>query len=356
MTDLAKVPQIMIAPATPALDQLTDRLQPYLTGRLQQPVQITALKLLIGGACQDNFAIDLQIGDQPSASYVLRTDKGKALAASLNRVDEYGVMAAAYQAGVKTPQPFLLEPSPTVIGHPFYLMARISGTAIARKVLSDPTLAEARLKLPAELAAELVRIHRITPHNAHQPPLPVPQPSVIDVALTLGRTALDRLIEPHPALELGLRWLEKHAPSNRPVTLVHGDFRTGNFMVTPDGLSGVLDWEFAHFGDPLEDVAWLCLRDWRFGRVNQPVGGFAARETFYQAYEVAGGELIDPLLVHYWEVFGNFNWARGAVEQAERHLSGADRSIELAAIGRRVPEMAYEMMRLIEDGPSPRAS
>jgi len=330
-------------------NDVRDRLIDYLIDRCHAPILISHLTAMIGGACQENYAVDLQVGDQPMRGYVLRTDKGKALAASLSRADEYHVIEAAHRAGVLTPAPFLLEESASVIGHPFYLMERIPGTAIARKVLSDPTLAAARNKLPYELATQLARIHTITPDQADPPPLPVIS-SAAESMIAQAHHELDSLIEPHPALEIGLRWLIAHTPVDRPITLVHGDFRTGNFMVTPDGLSGVLDWEFAHFGDPMEDVAWLCLRDWRFGKRDLPVGGFADRETFYRAYEVAGGTSIDPAIVHYWEVFGNFNWARGAAQQAERHLSGADRSIELAAIGRRVPEMAWEMLRLIEAG------
>ncbi len=332
-------------------ESLQARLQTYLAERLNAPVKISRLTPLIGGACQDNYAIDLLVGENPTPDeYVLRTDKGRALALSLSRVDEYQVIEATHRAGVKTPRPFLLEPTPDVIDHPFYLMERISGTAIARKVLTDPGLAAARAKLPGELAEQLARIHAITPKKAKLP-LPVPKHSPGPLALMQARAALDALNESLPALELGLRWLQANSPPKGRVTLVHGDFRIGNFMVTPDGLSGLLDWEFAHFGDPLEDVAWLCVRDWRFGRLDQPVGGFADRETFYRAYETASGHKIDPAHVHYWEVFGNFNWATGAAQQAERHLSGADRSIELASIGRRVPEMAFEMLRLIERGP-----
>ncbi len=340
----------------PSQDTLQATLQNYLSERLQQPVAITAFKPLIGGACQDNYAVDLQIGGDatPIREYVLRTDKGQALAASLSRADEYGVIAAAHQAGVRTPQPLLLETSPDVIGHPFYLMERIPGTAIARKVLSDETLIAARAKLPGELAEALAHIHAIKPGDV--PVLPIPSPSAAHAMIANSRAVLDAFDEPFPALELGLHWLTRNMPANREVTLVHGDFRTGNFMLTPAGLSGVLDWEFAHYGDPLEDIAWLCMRDWRFGRDDKHVGGFADREPFYRVYEAASGRIVDPAVVHYWEVFGNFNWARGAVQQARRHLSGADRSIELASIGRRAAEMEFEMLFLIERGPLPRQS
>jgi len=120
-------------------------------------------------------------------------------------------------------------------------------------------------------------------------------------------------------------------------------------MVSPDGLQGIVDWEFAHWGDRHEDISWLCMKDWRFGKLNKEVGGFTDRETFYAEYEKSSGKKVDPRRVTYWEIMGNARWGCGAAGQAERHLSGMDKGIELASIGRRTCEMEFEAMRLIEN-------
>jgi aminoglycoside phosphotransferase (APT) family kinase protein len=159
---------------------------------------------------------------------------------------------------------------------------------------------------------------------------------------------LDRMHEPRPALELALRWLRAHAPSPSEIALVHGDFRTGNFMVTPDGLSAVLDWEFAHWGSPAEDLAWISVRDWRFNQLKKPIGGFAQRADFYADYERASGKRVDREEVHWWEVMGNVRWAAASIHQGERYMSGGDPDIELVAVARRAIEMEYEALRLIE--------
>src|SRR4051795_2389074 len=139
--------------------------------------------------------------------------------------------------------------------------------------------------------------------------------------------------EPHPALELGLLRLARTRPAAAGRTLVHGDFRLGNLMVDSDGLAGVLDWELAHVGDPAEDLGWLCVPSWRFGGAH-PVAGVGTREALLSAYTTAGGADIDGATLRWWEAYGTLRWGVICVRQAAAHLSGAVRSVELAAIGR----------------------
>ena len=164
------------------------------------------------------------------------------------------------------------------------------------------------------------------------------------------RKSIDAIHGPRPALELIHRWLTENAPAKEDVVLVHGDFRTGNFMVGPDGLVAILDWEFSHWGSRYMDLSWVCMRDWRFGQLDLPVGGFGARAPFYEAYELESGITLDPKLLYYWEIVGNLNWAIGSVYQSERYVYGGEDEFELVAIGRRAAEMELEALRLIEKG------
>ena len=120
-------------------------------------------------------------------------------------------------------------------------------------------------------------------------------------------------------------------------------------MVGPEGLTGVLDWEFAHIGDPAADLAWPTVRSWRFGQDHLKFGGIAAQpDEYFDAYERAAGRPIDHRAVAYWEILGNFRWAVGCIVQAGRHLSGQAPSVELASLGRRTAEMELELLDLIE--------
>ena len=231
-------------------------------------------------------------------------------------------------------------------------MGRLEGETIGRRVVKEPGLAEARKRLPGQMGAALAAIHRVdTGRFGLNEILPAPAPGQTPARSLIGRAEadLDRIGEPHPALELALRWLRRREPlPPERLALVHGDFRIGNMVVAPQGLSGVLDWEFAHIGDPAEDLYWGLVRDWRFGADHLPYGGVGEPEEFFAAYEAHGGA-VDRARVSYWEVMGNVLWAVGTLNQAQRHLSGDEPNLELASLGRRCAEMELEALRLMKE-------
>jgi aminoglycoside phosphotransferase (APT) family kinase protein len=155
--------------------------------------------------------------------------------------------------------------------------------------------------------------------------------------------------DPHPVLDLAIRWLGARMPAQRETTVVHGDYRMGNVIVDETGLRAVLDWELAHLGDPIEDLGWFCVRAWRFGNDHRPAGGLCDRERFVKAYERARGTTVDPAAVRWWEVFGNLKWAVICIRQAETHRRGAP-NVELASLGRRTAETELELLDLMEEG------
>lgn len=322
-------------------------LEARLCAERGRAVTVFAVTPLGGGACQDNYKVELDLGDDRGRRLmVLRSDARRSLAGSIDRRAEFAVIGAAVSASVRTPAASFLMDGVVRPGAWAYLLEWADGVAIGRRVLRDADLAEARRELPIEVARELARIHAVT-EATHPGILPSATPDVLGAA----RAAVHALREPRPALSLALRWLSENPPESREITLVHGDFRTGNFLVTPGGLSAVLDWEFARWGAPAEDLAWLQMRTWRFGSNKLPVGGFGAVEPFHAAYEAASGRRVSRRDVHWYEVLGNVRWAAGCVEQGERYLSGGEHDLELIAIPRRAVEMEFEALRLIEKGP-----
>jgi aminoglycoside phosphotransferase (APT) family kinase protein len=221
-------------------------------------------------------------------------------------------------------------------------MERVAGTALGNRI----TRAGAQPALAETLARELARIHGIQPPHPTLGFLGAIRDTPATDAIATYRAYLDEMPEPHPVLEWTLRWLETNAPPMGETVLCHRDFRTGNYMVDDDALTAILDWEFAGWGDPHEDIAWFCARCWRFAGPRLDAGGIAARDVFYRAYEQAAGRTIDPALVQYWEAMAHVRWAVIALQQAMRHRSGNEVSLELALIGRRIAEIEYECLKL----------
>jgi aminoglycoside phosphotransferase (APT) family kinase protein len=336
-------------------DDLRTRVEAHLAAAAGAAVTVASLDRLAGGACQDNYVLVARFASGPLAGerkLVLRSDARTSLPGSLDRAQEHDVIGAAVAAGVRTPAARWLAKDLVRPEGYAYFLDWVDGEAIGRRVVGSPKLATARERLASQCAAELARIHSVTPsiHPSlfgHGSGVPSTGDAAED-ALTFLRKMLGTLVEPRPALELSLRWLRANPPPKRDVTLVHGDFRTGNLMVTPDGLAGVLDWEFAHWGAPAEDLAWMCLRDWRFGQLSLAAGGFAPRARLYEEYERASGQRVDPREVTYWEIMGNVRWAAASLLQGERYLTGGDSDIELVGVARRAIEMEYEALRLLE--------
>jgi len=332
------------------------RLEGFLAEKTQSSVRITHLRQLTGGASRDTWALDVEIGAGPEVGLqrlVLRRDLGGLIAEeALTREQEFRVLQTARAGGVLVPRPRWLGTDPAVLGVPFFLMDRLEGESVGRRVVRDPALAEARTVLPRQMAEQLVLIHAIDPIQAGLDFLPRSAPGQAPALYAVEGMAqqLRQLGEPHPVLELAIRWLLKHVPEcpAEPPVLVHGDFRVGNLMVGPEGLVGVFDWEFAHIGDPLEDLAWPCVRSWRFGQDGLPLGGLAGLDEYLDVYERLSGRKVSRPGLRYWEIVGNLRWAVGCISQANRHLSGQAPSIELASLGRRTAEMELELLDLLD--------
>jgi aminoglycoside phosphotransferase (APT) family kinase protein len=322
-------------------------------------VAIAGLELLSGGAIQENWGFDAEFAGGRLAGQqrlVLRTDAPTGIAASLGRIEEFAVLEAVHAAGVSVPEPLFACANAGVFGKPFFVMRRVPGTAQGSQITTDPALEPELPGIAARLGHELARIQAIRPPSADLGFLPS-----IGAAQHIAdfRGYLDRYPQPRPVLEWAIRWLETHVPEPLAPVLCHRDFRTGNYMldISSEGaaLTGILDWEFAGWGDPDEDIGWFCCKGWRFARLDREAGGIADRAPFYSGYESAAGRRLDPQRVFFWEVLANVRWAVIALQQSDRHILGGARDLGTAIIGRRASECELELLMLLDPN-GPRAS
>lgn len=305
-----------------------------------------------GGSGPESFALDVrfdadtQIG---ARSLILRSDAARAVPGSLNREAEHAVAEALFEAGVPVPRPILLGRDVVRDGAWARLEVRLEGTTDGRTIVRSPAYGAAREVILDELCEALAALHAITPstHPALADVLGEPPDRPAHAAIERLRTTLDRLDRPLPGCEIALRWLDRDAPVAPATTLVHGDLRTGNLLVTPVGLVAILDLERAHWSDPAEDLGWFCVRDFRFRRDDRPAGGFATRDALREAYAIATGRTIDGARQRWWEVLGNARRAAECALQGERFTRGEHDDVNLLATSRRAAESEWEALALL---------
>jgi aminoglycoside phosphotransferase (APT) family kinase protein len=330
---------------------LEETLKTFMSEKLGTVVAIESLSRMTGGASKESWSFNARVENKVVPLVLRRASPGAApqiIEYQLDPATEYRLLKAAREAGVPVPEVHWVTGDPSELGTPGFIMERVEGETIPRRILREPAYAVARERMAVQSGEILARIHGIDPRATG---LPLPTPADVHPArqlLDVYESMLDRLNDPHSAFEIGIQWLRRNVPQQWRTAFVHGDFRHGNFVVGPEGIRAVLDWEIAHIGDPMEDLGWLCVRSWRFGHDDKPVGGFGSREDLYTAYEAASGHKPDVGAVRFWEVFGNLKWGIGCMMQAYVYLRGEVRSLELAALGRRACEMEWDLLNLID--------
>jgi aminoglycoside phosphotransferase (APT) family kinase protein len=274
------------------------------------------------------------------------------------REREWRVLELARAAGVPVASPVALTPTGIVV-------ERAAGEARPQRLLRDERWAGARAVLVARVAQAAARLHTIEPPaflplepelESHASGPDLSGLAAAEAAVVVLERHLDRIGRPHPAIELGLRWLRRNLPAPAPASVVHGDFRLSNLIVAEDGAPTLIDWELVHAGDGAEDLGWMCVRSWRFGSP-QPALGCGSRQALLDAYAAAGGRRVTLDELRWWELCGNARWAVICVLQADRYLSGRDRSLARAMIGRRTCEAEWDLLALLAgDRPPPAPS
>ncbi|RYZ43709.1 MAG: phosphotransferase family protein [Myxococcaceae bacterium] len=324
-------------------------LEQFLTGRAgARSVRIDDVHLLSGGAIQENWSLTAMVTGGPHEGVlecVLRSDALSGVAVSHGRAQEFALLRVAFKAGVTVPEPLWAGDS-SVFGREFFVMRRARGTASGHRLVKELKLGGDRELLVERLGEELARLHAIRPPVEGLGFLKAPMLSPALQGVKDCRTFLDGHPQAFPALEWGLRWLEKHAPVTPELVLTHRDFRTGNYLVDETGLTAVLDWEFAAWSDPLEDLGWFCARCWRFGQFEKEAGGMGSREALFRGYERVSGRRLTREAVFYWEVLAHVRWAVIALQQGARHVSGQEPSLELALTAHVVPELELEVLNM----------
>ncbi len=331
-------------------DSLQERLEAYLCQKLRKSVSVANLERMAGGVSRETWGFELIHPDpegQPNEPLVLGMDTDMVLWDG-SREREFQLLQFVARREIPVPAVLWCETDPAILGGSFYVMRRVEGEWRVNRLQNDSRFAAAAQDIVGQLAGALARIHEIRPEDTAGAVSGLPMLPIVEAIHRQEAFYRERALDPHPVLELAFEWLTAHLPPEQPPALAHGDFRIGNIIFDESGLRAILDWELAHFGSPLEDVAWVFLRSWRGGRDELEVGGVGSREAFLQAYEKASGSRIDRLGMRFWDIFAHLRWAVVTLVQVGGFLGGRD-NIELASLGRRTVEIEWDLLELLEN-------
>jgi aminoglycoside phosphotransferase (APT) family kinase protein len=314
-----------------------EQLEAVLRPVLGDGVVVDNLRALTGGASRTTWAFDAMSDER--RALILRTGPPDEVHAGMEL--EAAVQQRAAAAGAPVPHILAADNSVAALGNPYLICEAIGGETIVRRI--HRALDEAgRERLLQQCAQALAAIHRAEPDGIGL---------AASDQLTEWRDRLDEMGDTTATFEWAFRWLAAHRPPPSPQVLVHGDFRMGNLIVDKSGLAAVLDWELVHTGEVYEDLAWFCIRAWRFAAPEHlGAGGLGSVESFLSAYEAAAGISLDRDVFRWWLTVATLRWGVICRFQAERHLSGQTPSVELAAIGRRVAETEWDVLDLLQGG------
>ncbi|HYE46777.1 MAG TPA: phosphotransferase family protein [Caulobacter sp.] len=316
-----------------ALSAIAPKLEPGAT-------TVVNLRRLSGGASQETWAFETDTG----APLILRRKPAGASGsgAAVPLATEAALIRAASARGAPAPQVLAVCAPDSEIGEA-YVMNRVEGETLGKRIARDPPFAGVRPVLARQCGAALAAIH-----GAPLEGLPPLSTSSALTELEKYEAVYRTSGAERPIFEAALRYLKDRAPPMDAPVLVHGDFRNGNIMVHPEtGLAAVLDWELAHLGDPAEDLGWICTRSWRFGG-DKPVGGFGDYADLLEGYTAAGGKPVSLERVLYWEMLGSLKWGCMCLTMYMAYAGGADPSVERAMIGRRTSETEIDLINLLE--------
>jgi aminoglycoside phosphotransferase (APT) family kinase protein len=310
---------------------------------------LTACERLSAGASRETYRLGTVISGA-ARTLALRRAAGEgqsAVGSGPGLSNEAKLFAAARDAGVPGPEVLLVLTPEDGLGSGF-VMEWISGETLGGRIVKSPELAGARRTLARQCGQILARLHAVDVKAAGLSD--ALESFTPEHVVRKTHAAYLELNTPQPMIDFTAMWLLKNLPPERPLALVHGDFRNGNLIVEPNhGVAAVLDWELAHVGDPMRDLGWLMTRSWRFGS-DKAVGGFGEADDLFAGYESVSGTKVDRKAVHFWEVFGSFWWAVGTLSMGQSYRSGMETSVERPAIGRRSTECQIDCVNLLIPG------
>ena len=313
-------------------DELRGGLGRYLSKQWNAPVTIGAMAQIPGGASRETWRVQTTTNGA-SRGVIIRLDPETSLI-DTDRATEFRAIEAAYRSGLPAPEPLFLEHDLSWVGRPFSLTAEVTGCQAGADGIPD----EHRAKLGRrkwELLGQIARLDPIALGLGDVMPATTVETCALEQVDYWARVIVEDEIHPNPVAHAAIRWLRRHPPPPaQKLSLVHGDYRTGNYLYTPDGdIGAILDWEMAHMGDPLEDLAWSLDPLWHAWATPELAGRLLPHKEAIAIWEASSGLKASPEALTWWKVFAALKGIGIWISSSEDFHFGASKQPILALAG-----------------------
>lgn len=341
------------------MEDLIPRIAAYIGAKKPdvRDIEITEFARIPGGASRETYRFTGHWtegdGSRYSKPLILRRDPVGSLI-DTDREIEFAAFQTYYGTKVPVPEALWLEQSEEALDRPFFMMERIEGGSVGNPFIKGGGYGDHAEKLGEQFWEILGHISALDPAEAGVPACferVAPEDCWRKELDYWANEITTHQLEPQPVAEAAIRWLRKNPPPPPPaLKVVHGDYRTGNFLYDEDGkIIAVLDWEMAHLGDPLEDVCWAADPLWCAFEPGKP-GNMIAQEQAFDIWAKTSGLEIDPARLKWWQVFSMVKGLGIWITASYEYETGANQSPILGFSGWWCTETHNRMLadRLVE--------
>jgi aminoglycoside phosphotransferase (APT) family kinase protein len=329
-------------------NRLVERLAEYLSAAVGGDVSVEGLKKYPAGFSWRTYGVQLR-GFPGVNEAILRVGPPYGLFAPYSAMPEFESLTALEQSSVPAPRVYFASDDPSILGAPFFLSQKVEGdTPLPWGTQSQQLEGERRQRLAEDFIGALAELHRfdwratalqrwgggITSENAALR-------QIDEWDQRFRRWAL----RPHPMAHRALAWLRARAPKAERLSLVHGDYRLGNFLERDGRITAILDWELVHLGDPVEDLGWAFLPQYRGG--TGLVCGLASEEEFLRRYEGLSGLKVAPETLKFYIVFSLLKLAFTHMAAARCFEDGQFNDMRMPAMATQIAPVFRQIAKIL---------
>ncbi|MDD5223412.1 MAG: phosphotransferase family protein [bacterium] len=334
--------------------ELKKNLQEFFRKNLRDPgLTLSELVRYTEGWSCETFRVGLTLPDGPR-EFIIRKQPLVGLISNYNMEKEYRVLKALMSTDMKSPKVFWFEPDPAVMGCPFYVMELVPGEVPVPPMKDEKQVLfpdeKSRRALAGDFVDILVRLHRADWRALGLDFLGDPGPGKgaarAQVKYWEDNIRHDQL-EPYPVVTQAVLWLRDHLPEAEKTCIIHGDYRTGNYITRDGRIQAILDWEFVHLGDPMEELAYTMDVGWRSGPPDFLISHLMTESEFLKLYQEKSGLMINKEALEFYRVLSALKMVGMGVGATKAFSGGNARDLRIAVFHYRTYPFLYVLAKTL---------